>query len=135
MEKNIFIKWLLEGREFGRMMVERIEDIENILSITLKNEGDASGDLVTLTFDPYVAFQNMNESYRARTFAEKGGFKTDSLFTIDNSSWLEWLHKESLGYYSDDDLIHYSIITGADCLDIISEFPPEIKVISPQSEA
>jgi hypothetical protein len=124
--KNIYTRWFPDEREFGRVMIDRIEDIGNVLRITLKKEGSSDDNLIILTFDPYVACRNMNESYRARTFAEKGGFKT-SLFIVAKSSWVTWLHEESLGYYLDNELIHYSIITGADCLDIISEFPPEIK--------
>ena len=129
MEKNKYNSWLLDGKEFDRVLIERIEDVDNILKIKFKSETDKNGKMFELIFDPYVAFRNMNESYRARTFAEKGGFKT-SFFIVENSSWVTWLHEESLGYYADDELIHYAIITGADCFDVISEFPPEVNLLA-----
>lgn len=123
--KNKYSDWLPDNIKFGRVMIEKIEDLDNILTITARPEKGENGEIFKLKFDPYVAVRNMNESYRARTFSENGGFNS-SLFIVENSDWIEWLQKESLGYYSDYDLVHYAIITGADCLDVISEFPPDL---------
>jgi len=44
-----------------------------------------------------------------------------------NSSYVEWIIKESLGFTSN--VTHYVIVTRDDIIDIISSFPPQIKVI------
>ncbi len=130
MNTNNFQCWQPNGLHFGEVMVERIVDDENnILSIEIKQSQEGNILKAKIIFDPYVAFRCMNESFRAKTFAEKGGFSS-SLFEVKNSTWLEWLHEESLGYYKDSEITHYAIITGADCIDILSEFPPEVQIIN-----
>ncbi len=67
----------------------------------------------------------MDEGYRVRTWSMTGGFQ-HSLYVVKNSTWLKWLHEESLTYYQDCDIAHYVIFTETDCMDILSEFPPEV---------
>ena len=67
----------------------------------------------------------MDEGYRIRTWRRTGGFQ-NSLYLIDNSFWLKWLHEESLGFYQDCCITHYTVITITDCIDVLSEFPPEV---------
>ncbi|KFZ27746.1 hypothetical protein IDAT_13035 [Pseudidiomarina atlantica] len=69
----------------------------------------------------------MDESYRARTFSAHGSFE-NSFNIVQSSSWLEWVHAESQGYYQGNDIIHYSVITDADCIDVLSEFEPEVDI-------
>ncbi|MBQ4834883.1 hypothetical protein [Pseudoalteromonas luteoviolacea] len=110
----------------GRVIIDKVEDTDEGLAIYIHNSESKKN--FKILFDPYVAYRNMDESYRARTFSETGGFE-NSLNTVNNSSWLEWFHAESQGYYQGEDIIHYSIITDADCIDVLSEFEPDIVVI------
>ncbi len=81
--------------------------------------------MLRLLFDPVIAYRNINESYRLRTWRNlssrsiKGG-----LFIIEGSKWAAWLREESSGILDDANLIHYAVLTPEDCIDIISEFPP-----------
>lgn len=126
MSINIYSIWQPIQELKGRVLINRIEDTDDGLAIYIHHS--KSKKKFKILFDPYVAYRNMDESYRARTFSESGGFE-NSLNTVKNSSWLEWLHAESQGYYQGDDIIHYSIITDADCIDVLSEVEPEIEAL------
>lgn len=125
MTKDIYTPWEpLEGLS-GRMLVEKLEDTNKGLAIYLNLLNDPENRQLKILFDPYIAYRNMDESYRAKTFSEKGGFK-NSLNIVCSSTWIDWLHDESLGYYKNSDIVHYTIITAADCIDVLSEFPPQV---------
>lgn len=123
--KNIYSIWQALDGLSGRFFVESVEDKEEGLTIILRQAKEISTRRLKIVFDPFIAYRNMDESYRSRTFSEKGGFK-NSLNLVAKSSWLEWLQAESQGYYEFKDLIHYAIITDADFIDVLSEFPPTV---------
>lgn len=126
MSTNIYSIWQPTSDIIGRVNVDKVEDTDEGLAIFIRLS--KSEKKFKILFDPYIAYRNMDESYRARTFSEHGGFKS-SLNKVEKSSWLEWLHIESQGYYLGENIIHYSIITDADCIDVLSEFEPDIVVI------
>lgn len=123
MSANIFSKWHPIEELSGRVIVEKVEDSDDGLSLFVHLS--KTEKKFKIVFDPYVAYRNMDESYRIRTFSEHGGF-VNSLNKVENSSWLEWFHAESQGYYQGDAITHYSIITDADCIDVLAEFEPDI---------
>lgn len=123
MSTNIYSIWKPKEEIIGRVIVDRVEDSDGGLAIYLHLS--KTKKRFKILFDSYVAYRNMDESYRARTFSEHGGFE-NSLNIVENSTWLEWLHAESLGYYRGGDIKHYSIVTDADCIDILSKFSPDI---------
>ena len=124
---NKYKTWSLLHGYAGKILVEKLEDTDEGLIIYLNFPSDSinHGESVEVLFDSYIAYRNMNESYRAKTFSNVGGFK-GSFYIVNSSSWLKWLHDESMGFYTSSEILHYSIITEADCIDILSEFPPEV---------
>jgi len=124
MNANKYSTWKPTADIVGRVIVDKIEDSDKglVIYFHLRNIDRK----YRVVFDAYVAYRNMDESYRARTFYEHGGFE-NSFNLVEHSSWLEWLHTESQGYYRGADLKHYSIITDADCIDVLSEFEPIIE--------
>lgn len=126
MSKNIYSTWQPTSEIIGRVIVEKVEDTDEGLAIYIHL--CQSQKRFKVLFDSYIAYRNMDESYRARTFSEQGGFE-NSLNRVKNSSWLEWLHAESQGFYQGEDITHYSILTDADCIDVLSEFEPDIDEI------
>lgn len=126
MSTNIYSTWQPTSDIIGRVIVDKVEDTDEGLAIYIHLS--KSEKKFKILFDPYIAYRNMDESYRAKTFSEHGGFES-SLNTVEKSSWLEWLHTESEGYYQGEDIIHYSIITDADCIDVLSGFEPEIQIL------
>lgn len=110
----------------GRVIVEKVEDSDDGLSLYVYLS--KSKKRFKIVFDPYVAYRNMDERYRNRTFSEHGGF-VNSLNKVGNSSWLECFHKESQSYYLGDAISHNSIITEADCINVLAEFGPDIVLL------
>ena len=127
MSSNTYTAWQPTKEIVGRVIVDRIEDSDDGLSIFIRLT--KSDKKFRIVFDPYVAYRNMDESYRNRTFSEHGGFD-NSLNKVENSLWLEWLHAESQGYYKGHEITHYTIITDADCIDVLSEFEPDIVTLN-----
>lgn len=125
MEKNIYSIWHPLNDVSGRFIVESVEDKGEGLIILLRQNKETSAQRLKIVFDPYISYQNTDESFRSRTFSEKGGFK-NSLNLVEASGWIEWLRSESQGYYEFKDLVHYAIITDADFIDILSEYPPDV---------
>ena len=123
MNLNTYAAWQPTKEIVGRVIVDKIEDSDDGLCIFIHLS--KSNKKFRIVFDSYVAYRNMDESFRNRTFSEHGGFE-NSLNRVENSSWLEWLHAESQGYYNGHDIAHYAIITDADCIDVLSEFEPGI---------
>lgn len=118
------------------MIVEKVLESDDGLSILLRHSGSAdkpnqaSNKLkLEILFDSFVAYRNMDESYRARTIDEYPEGMKNTYYTVINSSWIEWLNEESKGIYADRDVKHYSIITIADWIDVLSEFPPSFRWI------
>lgn len=124
---NEYKEWAPLQNLSGKIIIEKLEDSDEGLIIYLKFPLDSihHGKSVQIKFDALIAYRNMDESYRAKTFNTVGGFK-GNLYTVNLSSWLKWLHDESLGFYEDSKIEHYAIITEADCIDVLSEFPPEV---------
>lgn len=128
MNINNYSSWLPLADLVGRVIVEKIEDTDDGLTIYLNLPKSKIKRRFKIVFDPYVAYRNMDESYRSKTFSENDVFEK-SLNLVENSSWLEWLHSESQGYYEGVDIKHYSIVTDADFIDVLAEFPPEVNWI------
>lgn len=85
----------------------------------------ASERSVELTFEGFVGYRNINESYRLRTWQMRKPYSTAGVFLVGNSLWLEWLRAEAGGVLDHVvNLRHYAIYTGEDCIDVASEFPP-----------
>ncbi|TQV76455.1 hypothetical protein FLL45_00370 [Aliikangiella marina] len=126
MKENIYSIWSpLDGVE-GRVYVDHIIDDEEGLTIYLYLSSNGGEKKFKMTFDPYIAYRNMDESFRSKAFSEHGGFD-NSLNIVSNSSWIRWLQSESQGYYQEAKIVHYCIITDADFIDVLAEFPPEVE--------
>jgi len=105
-------------------LVECILDGENGLIISLDFEKDDGHQLV---FESTVAYRNINESYRDRTWMNWDKVKASgSFFTVRNSHWIDWLKTESNGVLDQVQLTHYCIFTEEDCVEIVTEFGPEV---------
>ncbi len=104
--------------------VECIVDGENGLIISLVFEKDDGHQLV---FESMVAYRNINESYRDKTWIKWDKLKaSSSFFTVSNSPWIDWLKTESNGVLDHIHLTHYCIFTDEDCVEIVTEFAPEV---------
>jgi len=133
--KDTYTSWSPIRGLVGEVRIEKLEDTDAGLTIYLKISSGPAGHerRAMIRFDPYVAYRNMDESYRARTFNDTGGLE-GSLYIVNSSSWLNWLNEESVGFYRDSEIVHYSIFTEADCIDILAEFSPEFSWLKEQEK-
>lgn len=103
--------------------VEAIHDDYEGFRVLLKGDGNAR--TLRLTFVAPVAFRNINESFRARTWSDRPAhLGLPSLRLVDRSRWLDWLIEESGGILDAGKLKHYAIYTPEDCIDVVTEFEP-----------
>jgi hypothetical protein len=120
-----------------RLVCESIHDGDKGLSMVFREQADLgkisknqNTRSIRIIFDPAIAYRNIDESYRVRTF-DTHQDRIGSLFVVKNSEWVSWLHEESYGMYVDNKIIHYAIFTLNDCIDILAEFEPTVEWINP----
>ena len=115
----------LEGIPNDLLVDALIHDVEG-MRILLRSE-DPTQPTLRVLFDSIVSYRNVNESFRLRTWNRFPDGLGGNLFTVENSSWIEWLRGESGGVLDHVSLVHYAILTGEDCIDIAAEFPPSVE--------
>lgn len=113
-------------------------DNYDVVSVSQECDGTRivlEGNKVTLQiqFWGVDSLRITDEGKRIRTYNEvenlqeyRKNFIGKPLYTVDNSEFLDWLKKESAGFYTD--FVHYTIVTIDDIVDIATTFPPEITV-------
>ena len=57
---------------------------------------------------------------------EEGSYYKWSLFTVDNSLYLEWFHEQSLGVRKKEELVHYVIRTSEDVIEVLDIDSPTV---------
>ena len=88
---------------------------------------DPDARMLRLKFDSVVGYRNVTESYRHRTWSNmQTGVVLPTLRIVENSGWVDWLVDESSGLLRATDLTHYAIHSVEDCIDIVTEFEPEV---------
>lgn len=129
-----------EMEEIWNVYRDDIIPVDNyeVISVSQSCEGTKiilEGNTYTLEiqFCSADSLRITDEGGRLRTYNEvesvqeyRKNFIGWPLFTVDNSEFLNWLIKESAGFYVD--YIHYAIMTVNDVVDIAAVFPPEITV-------
>lgn len=88
-------------------------------------ENFGKGPTFILIFESPVAYRNINESYRLRTWIRLGEEQRSSLQFVRNSEWIAWLRQEAGGVLDGVSLQHYAIFTDEDCIEFVTEFPPK----------
>lgn len=81
------------------------------------------------------------ENIRMRTWSEvqlkykdKYMFKNTFFFEIKNSLLVKWAVEEGCGFYDENEIRHYCIITGQEIIDLLVTFDPVVKIVSPCKE-
>ena len=126
MDKQRFRAWHPIDGVPKRLYLEAIHDDYEGLRFLLRGEELAS-PMLRLAFEPPIAFRNINESYRLKTWAGKAtSGDQQSLLEVENSRWIEWLVEEAAGVLDSEELVHYAIYTAEDCIDVVTEIPPRV---------
>ena len=103
--------------------------IDDKRGLTIRLGSNVDRPTVEIVFDAQSAYRNVDESYRRGLPEKCSASLPHSLYTVENSRWLHWFHSESNGAYADTEFVHFSVITAADCLDVISEFLPDVRYV------
>jgi hypothetical protein len=106
-----------------RVEVTSLRDEEDGLVLLLAPENSRE-PLFRMVFTEFVAYRNINESYRIRTWQGQDMSQASSLAIVEDSSWLGWLRGESGGVLEEFDVVHYAIYTNDDCVDVLAKTPP-----------
>lgn len=126
MANEIYKKWLpIEGIP-KKLYCEGIHDDYEGFRVLLKEE-DSQSLVVRLTFETVLAYRNIDESYLLRTVDNINSPGESTLYIVENSLWVKWLHEESYGTLEGKNITHYAIYTPNDCLDILAEHEPKIE--------
>lgn len=133
MSSQRFVPWTPVTDAPAMLYCESIHDGPEGLRIVLR--GPAPSDRVLqLTFESMVGYRNINESWRARTWQDVDTKALPTLLRVEGSRWLAWLVEEAGGALVHAELVHYAIYTPEDCIDVVSEFPPEVTWLDPEQK-
>lgn len=97
----------------------------NIL-VYSKNSGD---EIFEINFDMALAYKCMDEGDLLslwKTFTLSG---ETFIYRVLDSDFIKYFHEQSYNTHDAEDLKHFFIVTTDSCLDVISEYDPEIKLI------
>jgi hypothetical protein len=87
---------------------------------------DQNREVLKIKFRRRRAYRTIDEGAR---LIQLGSFKADRdsvIYIVENSSFLEEFHRQSLDISKGDNLVHYFITSDNDCVDVISNVEPEV---------
>lgn len=126
-EKQEYRRWDLLPDLTSETIINRVVDDFDGLRIDLRVTDNKHSILLQLWFESYVAYRNINESFRSRTWEDIEFERwSANLYLIEKSRWLAWLKEEAGGVLDYVNLKHYAIYTNEDCFEVATEFEPEI---------
>ena len=135
--RNLWKKFIpLENLAQKYSAVSCIYTPENLL-VVLSDSCNSSARL-------YIRFEAKIFSYQktgraltqntATTFAAKYNpvpFESWALFEVENSSYAEWISKESLNIFGVDELLHFAFVTTDHIFEFITAYPPTVSFTPP----
>lgn len=125
MQKEKYKKW--EPPEYipDTLYIEGLyEDWEGFRLLLSDKEGVR---ILRITFEDALSYRTIDEGDLLKSTGEAEGLCKWPLFTVENSKFLQWFNEESLNIHEDDHLVHYSIFTPNDIIDVISASPPIVE--------
>lgn len=102
MEKEeIYVSWNPIPDIPPKIISEDIHDDYNRVRIVLQKRSNPGAlrkpsKLLEVVFDAIAPYRNIDESFRTKTYTEHD-YRVGSLFIVENSKWVRWLHEESFG--------------------------------------
>ena len=111
--------------------LDNIEYGKNGLILNFSN----NNEIIQIIFDSSVfSYKITDEGNLLTTFDYLNSnypkeFLDNSLFKIKNSKYLLWFHNENYNIFEDFNIEHYFFKTHDDIVEVLSNYPPVIKVI------
>jgi hypothetical protein len=128
MRKQTFRQWQPWPDAPRRIEIVGSRDEMDGFSVTVRREQSPNA-CAELRFHGVVAYRNINESYRLRTWHQNDMTGSSWFLIVEDSEWIAWLREESGGVLDDVTLTHYAVYTGDDCFDVIAREAPEVVVL------
>lgn len=126
MSDQVYCKWVAHAGLNSAPVVERLIDDDSGINVWLRLRGVSR--LLRVRFESVVAYRNINESYRLSTWSAMDGHGWGgNCITVENSRWIDWLREEAGGVLDSVALMHYCIFTDEDCIDVVTEFEPDVQ--------
>lgn len=130
-----WVRWEPIQNLAQRYSIESISDTLDGFKIVLFEE-NAEQNKLQIFFDNSVdAYRSTYESFRQKIINdlhEKYGqsfYVNWSFFKINNSSYVQWLSEESYGITDMIGVMHFSIVTKEEIVDIIACYQPDVKLL------
>ena len=109
------------------LSVEGIHDDFEGFRILLKG-GSNDSKILRISFDFYLSYRNTDESYLSKIWCSLKDTDGGNLYTVLNSSYLEYLNETSAGLFPEKwTITHYAIYTTDDCLDVLAYQDPVVE--------
>ena len=125
-KKPKYEKWMPVESIPRRMYCEAVHDDYEGFRILLKGE-DPNSSVLRVSFESVLAYRNIDEGSLLKTLDLIKDREIHPLYIVRDSSWLYWFHEESYNIHANNDIVHYSVMTPNDCIDILSEFEPTVE--------
>lgn len=116
----MFEKWNLEIENFPNQIyiAEILLNAEEFRVIIQDVENEESK--YAIKFKGLVGFRNFDEGDRVSSLDDyRWGANEGGMYKTQKSDFINWLQEENGGRYNEEDIIHYSIVTLDDILDVI----------------
>ncbi len=124
---NHYVPILQEHVSGAKLDLDELLDRAGMLVLTLT---DSNGQCTQLKFDSYMAYRKVDEGDALLTLSamRRSGGCSKCLYRVDDSDFLAWFNAERCGQVPGQPLVHYSIATVNDIVDVLSFDPPAIEV-------
>lgn len=134
MKREKWMKWKpIEGIP-QELYFEGMEYNNDGLTINLQGK-DKNSPILTINFEFFLALRIVDEGNLLKDSCdvdeaimkiklEPGSSRKWSLFTVENSPYLEWFHNQSVGIHKDIKIIHHVIRTPEDVIEVLDSIIP-----------
>lgn len=127
MQKEKWIIWKPMAEIPTTLYLQELKENENGLTISLI-ESDNSPSLI-IHFDVYCSYRVTDEGDLLKTLSNienKDCLGKSTLFTVENSIYLQWFHEQTYNRWKDNQVTHYLIATPDQVIEIIHTHSPTL---------
>lgn len=124
--ENIFVRWDPLDDIPETLNCEGIHDDYEGFRILLKDAG-GSGAVLRIKFDFLRSYRKSDEGDLLKTISNNRHIGKSTLFLVENSSYVNWFHEETIGIHLNRVIKHYAIYTSNDCIDVLSDAEPIVE--------
>jgi len=132
MADEVYVPWQPLAGIPRNLCLESLTDTDDGLVLLLSAQ-ESRLPVLRVRFDAFVAYRNVNESYRLRLW-HRDAHVGAGLLIVQDSKWTSWLEEESRGALDARAVVHYAILTAEDCVDVVARAAPSVEWTSPSNQ-